>query len=249
MGSPDLVVLVPSRGRPANITRLRKAVAATAELATVLHFGFDNDDPYLTDNIMAAGPCLFTTADRMHLAAWTNHLAGYHGEARYLASMGDDMVPVTPGWDRLLIREQEVIGGGFTYPDDGRRNDIPEMCVIDTRITEALGWMCEPHLTHWYVDNVWRDLGTGAGCLSYLPDVTVRHLHPNVPGGDKPDRTYNDAAESYDSDLAAYQRWRLYRMARDIRTVRGVRTPQADTVRHAGPPDRPVHLGAGLAPG
>src|SRR5215831_20626444 len=106
MGSPDLVVLVPSRGRPANITRLRKAVAATAELATVLHFGFDNDDPYLTDNIMAAGPCLFTTADRMHLAAWTNHLAGYHGEARYLASMGDDMVPVTPGWDRLLIREQ-----------------------------------------------------------------------------------------------------------------------------------------------
>ncbi len=30
------------------------------------------------------------------------------------------------------------------------------------------------------VDNYWRDLGTAAGCLTYLPDAIVEHLHPSA---------------------------------------------------------------------
>jgi hypothetical protein len=53
--------------------------------------------------------------------------------------------------------------------------------------------------------------------------VIVKHLHPNVlrqPG----DQTNHDAAARFDSDLAAYQRWRLAGMARDIDTVLAVRS-------------------------
>jgi len=229
-------VLIPSRGRPQNIARLRFACAATCELKTLLYFGFDHDDPALTENIKMASPCAYTVADRMHLAAWTNHLAGMHMDAPYLCSMGDDMVPTSPGWDRLLIEAQQQMGGGFTYPElgrgiqHGRQPDIPECVVIDTRIVAGLGWMCLPALDHWYVDNVWRDLGTGAGCLAHVPDAVVLHKHPNVPGGDRVDRTYTDAARAYEHDLTVYQRWRLRHMREDVSAVRRVRETQAHPV-------------------
>ena len=210
------------------MTRLREACKRTCELDVHLHFGFDSDDPFLQDNILAAGDALFTTGDRMHLAGWTNLLATYHPKAPYLASIGDDMVPVTPGWDRLLVEAQQRYGPGFTYPDDKRRHDIPEAVVIDARITAALGWVCEPTLTHWYVDNVWADLGNGAGCLTYVPAAVVEHRHPNIPGGDKPDGTYNDAARCYNHDLTRYQSWRLRRMRADVSAVRGVREALPD---------------------
>jgi len=235
---PDLAVLVPSRGRPQNISRLRFACAATCQLKTVLHFGFDDDDPALTDNIKMVSPARYTIGPRMHLAAWTNRLAQMNTDSPYLCSLGDDMVPTSPGWDRLLVQAQQELGGGFTYPElgrgiqHGRQPDIPEAIVIDTRIVSALGWMCLPDLTHWYVDNVWRDLGLGAGCFRYVPDAVVLHKHPNVPGGDKPDRTYHDAAKSYDRDAAAYRRWRLRRMREDVSAVRRVRAEIADPLGH-----------------
>lgn len=222
----DLYVLVPSRGRPGSVARLAEACARTCEADTRLHFAFDDDDPALRANIAAAGEHRYTVGPRDGLAGWTNELAARHvkrDDAAALASVGDDMLPVTPGWDRLLL-EAMPAGGGFSYPDDQRRDDIPEAVVISMPIVAALGWMCAPGLHHWYIDNVWADLGRGAGCLAYCPDVLIQHLHPNVrPDVTKPDGTYHDAAQRYDSDLAAYQRWRLRDMPRDIGTVRGVR--------------------------
>jgi len=135
--------------------------------------------------------------------------------------MGDDMVPVTDGWDEKLIDANEQIGGGITYPDDRRRKDIPELFILDRRITDALGWMCQPSLGHWFVDSVWRDIGQALGRLVYCGYVTVEHRHPNVPGsGAAPDATYSQAAEGFAGDLAAYQKWRLKQMRADIETVR-----------------------------
>jgi len=224
----DLAVLVPSRGRPASVERLVRACALTCAADTVLHFGFDEDDPELEANIAAAAGWPRTVAPRMGLAAWTNRLARkYTAEGlpppRALASVGDDMRPVTAGWDRMLL-DKLPAGGGFCYPDDKRRDDIPEAVVISTPIVEALGWMALPQCAHWFIDNVWADLGRAAGCLVYCPDVTVEHLHPNVrPDVTRTDQTYHDAAGSFDADLAAYQSWRLRRMRADAAVVRGVR--------------------------
>lgn len=231
---PDLAVLVPSRGRPANVARLIEACARTCRADTVLQFGFDDDDPALTDNLRAAAGCWSIVHDRMHLAPWTNYLAAQWPEARYLCSMGDDMVPITDGWDEKLIAAAGP--GGMAYPQDRRRDDIPECVVIDTAIVRALGWMCPPRFTHWYIDNVWADIGNGAGCLTFCPDVIIEHRHPNVPGGDKPDRTYHDAAQHFNPDLAVYQRWRLGGLAAAVSAVRGVRAAAGDPVGHAGPP-------------
>jgi hypothetical protein len=217
----DAVVLVPSRGRPGNVARLIEYCAKTCRADTIVHFGFDDDDPALTGNLKAADGCLTSVEPRMGLGGWTNHLAALHPDAAWLCSMGDDMTPLTDGWDERLIDAQHDMGGGFCYPDDQRRADIPECVMVDSRVVAALGWLCEPSLHHWYVDNVWRDLGAAVRRLRYCPEVKIPHLHPNVPGGDRPDQTYWDAAPKIGADLAAYQKWRMKRMHRDIATVAG----------------------------
>jgi len=185
---------------------------------TMIAFGFDEDDNQLSENLKAADGCFTSVRRRMGLAKWTNTLSALHMDATWQASIGDDMVPVTDGWDERLC---EAAGpSGMAYPNDRRRHDIPEAIVTGTEMVRALGWFCEPSLSHWYVDTVWRDLGAGAACLHYLPDVHVIHKHPNVLGGDPHDATYADAAAGYAADLAAYQKWRLKRMRADIEVVR-----------------------------
>jgi hypothetical protein len=213
------------------VARLVRACDLTCTADTRLHFAFDTDDPALEESVKATGRCRYTTGPRDGLTGWTNNLAARHvkrGDAAALASIGDDMLPVTPGWDEQLLAALPA-GGGMAWPEvqrgpeHGRDPDVPEAIVISAPIVAALGWMALPGTHHWYIDNAWRDLGRAAECIVHCPDVVVRHLHPNVPGGDKPDRTYHDAAERFDSDANAYRRWRLRGLRGDAAVVRGVR--------------------------
>lgn len=213
----DLLVIVPSRGRPQNIARLLDAVHATAKMKTRVHVAVDDDDPeldryeYVLKQAGADGDEM-TVGPRKGLCEWTNKLAvTYAGSFPFLASLGDDHVPFTPGWDKALIRAIVEMGGtGFAYPWDGTREDIPEAVVLSSDIVAALGWMCLPGLSHWYPDNVWADLGRGAGCLRHLRAVKVEHAW-------KGDQTSRESSVSLAADREAYYAWRRSeRMEQDI---------------------------------
>jgi hypothetical protein len=225
----DLLVIVPSRGRPGSIARMLDAVHATSRIAAHLHVAVDEDDPELpryehvmrqaggNDDVLEAGA-------RRGLCSWTNEVAVRRaGEYPFLASLGDDMVPRTPGWDRALTRAVTDMGGtGFSYPWDGTREDIPEAVVLSSDIVTALGWMCEPSLSHWYPDQVWADLGRGAGCLRHCRAVAVDHAHP-ATGQARADATTRDNGRSLDADRDAYWNWRRTRMAADVAAVVALR--------------------------
>ena len=226
----DLLVIVPSRGRPQNVARLLDAVHATAKMRTHVHVAVDDDDPeleryrYVMKQAAAEGDVL-TTGPRKGLCSWTNEIAiEQAGRYPFLASLGDDHVPYTPGWDKALIRAIVTDGGtGFAYPWDGTREDIPEAVVMSSDIVAALGWMCLPGLEHWYVDNVWADLGRAAGCLRHLRAVKVEHAW-------KGDQTAKESSVALPADRDAYYAWRRSaRMQQDIDTVislRETRVPQ-----------------------
>ena len=236
----DLCVIVPTRGRPGNAGRLIAAVAETATARTDIVFAVDDDDPFLgeyrrieqecRDGCHQTGPeepgaAGFRFGPRRSLSAWTNEIAGtMAGRYRALASMGDDHVPQTKGWDTELLTAIEAAGGvGFAYPNDLVRDDIPEAVVVSSEIVTALGWMCEPSLSHYFVDNVWAVLGKQAGCIAYCPDVIVEHVHPGRRDDVAADQTYRENVRRISPDEAAYQQWREQRMAADIATVRTVR--------------------------
>ena len=226
---PDLLIIVPSRGRPQNIARLLDCVHDTARLDTHVHVAVDEDDEKLPqyEAVMAKAGGegdVLEVGPRKGLCGTTNDVAVRRaGEFPFLASLGDDMVPRTPGWDRALVNGILAMGGtGFVYPWDSTREDIPEAVVLSSDIVAALGWMCLPDLNHWYPDNVWADLGRGAGCIRHLRAVAVDHLHA-AAGKAPSDATYREASDRISGDRDAYYAWRATRMAGDVATVMRLR--------------------------
>lgn len=114
----------------------------------------------------------------------------------------------------------------MTYPFDGTREDVPEAVVMSSDIVQVLGWMCEPSLSHWYCDNVWADLGRGAGCIRHLRAIAVDHVHP-AAGKAPADATSRDNGRSLDADRDAYWTWRRERMAADTEKIAMLREMRA----------------------
>jgi hypothetical protein len=221
---PDLLLIIPSRARPRNIARLIDSMKETCRLGTHFVLGVDDDDPELAayEFVMehAGGFGSMITGPRKGLTAWTNSLASvYAGDYPYLGSFGDDHLPVTPGWDKALVKAVQKMGTGFAYPWDNSREDIPEAVVMSSGIVRALGWMALPSLEHWYIDIVWADLGHGAGCIKHLRAVVVDHVHPGK-GKAPADQTYADSGGKITADRDAYHQWRRSgQMTEDINKI------------------------------
>lgn len=221
----DLLVAVPSRGRPARLAAMIDACLSLAEAETYVAVAVDADDPELTRyRALWSGAARWslTEGPRRTLSGWTNYLAAASaGRYRALASLGDDHLPRTPGWDRLLLEALDKLGGeGIAYGNDlHQREALPTAPVISAGIVEALGWMCEPTLAHMHVDNVWRDLGRAADCLAYVPEVVIEHLHPDA-GKAPGDQVYAESLAGAGADREAYWKWLAERFPADVAKVR-----------------------------
>jgi len=229
-GTRDLLVIVPSRGRPANVARLIRALGQTMESGGELALGLDDDDPTLPQTRAAiAGapfPVSVRTGQRDTWAGWTNGIACGAAETfRALCSLGDDHVPATSGWDTRLIDAIDKAGGtGFAYGNDLlQAYRLPTAIMVSSDIVRALGWLCQPSLKHYFADDVWKALGEGAGCLSYLPGVIIEHRHRSKTGHS--DVTYAQAQAHWHADRAAYDSWRAAGMAADVRKITALRLP------------------------
>lgn len=215
----DLLVITPSRGRPWQLQRLQNAMRDTCELDTELAVAVDDDDPRL-DDYKQLGLESLDVAPRGTLTDLTNRIAMERlDDFRFMASLGDDHVPRTKGWDRQLCGEIDAMGGtGFAFAD-GSRWVIPEAWVVSSDIVRALGWVMNPRMMHYKVDDTVLELGLAARCIAYRHDVLVEHMQfgipydPLEPGkGYKSvrDATYDDALtpERTMADVVAWHGWR-----------------------------------------
>ncbi|RBQ21610.1 hypothetical protein DP939_02555 [Spongiactinospora rosea] len=201
-----LVVIVPSRGRPAAAHDLAKTFKQTCGLRTELVFAIDDDDPERPgyeglDTL--AGPNT-TMVEALNRAA--AEVLARPRPPMAIAFMGDDHRPRTAGWDLDYLTALRSLPG-FVYGDDlvqGVR--LPTQVAISTTVVRALGHMAPPTLRHMYVDNYWLRLGQAAGCITYLRNVVVEHLHP-VAGTAAWDAGYRrvNAREVYDQDRKAFE--------------------------------------------
>lgn len=220
----DLLVITPTRGRPASARRLTDAVMDTATAATDLVFAIDDDD-LSYDGLSAGERAMQVHGPRRTCTEWTNQIASFMGDQyRALASLGDDHVPVTPGWDTMLLAAIDDMGGtGIAYGDDGLQGEfLPTAPVISSDIIATLGWMFWPPIVHVFADNVWLDLGREAECLRYVPGVRIEHLH-YTSGLSPHDQTYADRDPFWAQDEAAYHAWRRDSLAADAEKIRRLR--------------------------
>lgn len=216
----DLLIITPTRGRPQGAQRLIDAVAQTCTAKTDLILGIDDDDPSYGN---LTGRFDYTRGPRDSCGGWTNKIAaeracGY----RAVASIGDDHEPQTKGWDTILLDAIDGMGGtGIAYGNDtAHGEDVPTAAVISTDIVQALGWVFEPTMTHFYADLVWKEIAW-ACCLAYVPSVVIKHYNPNYGNADL-DATYTEARQLYGNDGSAYQAWGENRRAADAAKVRAL---------------------------
>ena len=196
---------------------------ATCTAETDLAFAIDDDDrSYDGLDLRAIGAGIVTTGPRKTCTEWSNEVAAIWGSGyRAVASIGDDHLPITKGWDTIMLAALDDMGGtGIVYGNDiGQGQNLPTAAVISSDIPAALGWLMLPACLHLFVDNAWLDLGA-----RYLPDVIIEHLHYSR-GASPRDQTYADAdsRETWQHDEAAYNEWRRTGMAADVGKIRSLR--------------------------
>lgn len=235
----DLVVIVPSRGRPHAVAEMAKAFALTCTADTDLVFAVDEDDKELGEYSGEIRRVVYGTAhfDGRHgglcvcpapstMVQALNAAALYvmeHGVPQALAFLGDDHRPRTKGWDTAYL-EALAAKPGLVYGNDLVQGaSLPTQVAMSAELVRSLGHMAPPTLTHLYVDNYWLALGRAADCITYLPNVVVEHLHPSAgtaPVDDGYVRVNSMAMFSRD-ETAMTKYWETH-SARDIAAARSV---------------------------
>lgn len=230
----DLTVIVPSRGRPHTVAELAEAFRDTCTGRTWLLFAVDEDDPeYLAYRDVVDGAiCAGRRVQLVAQPSGTMVSALNHAARLLLAApgptqpdaigfMGDDHRPRTQGWDHAYLAALTTLPG-IVYGNDLLQGaNLPTQCAISATAVRALGHMAPEALTHLYVDNYWLGLGQTAGCITYLPDVVVEHLHP-VAGKAKWDAGHLRVNEPalYARDREAYAAYWLEHQHRDVLALR-----------------------------
>ena len=223
----DIAVIVPTRSRPEAVARVAQAWHETHafEDGAQLVFAYDQDDPRAFEYDLAIEGAqrdprlpypsmiirtvedewrpMVVKLDRVATLLAANHVAPYLGFA------GDDHLPRTSGWvaRHLAVFESEPIS--IIYCDDGYQHEnIPTQWVMSAEIVRALGRMVPAPVDHLYCDNAIQDLGRAAGCLTYLGDVLIEHMHP-VAGKAERDEQYDrvNSKQQFTHDREQYRRW------------------------------------------
>ena len=219
--SQDLLVIVPSRNRAANVARLLGAFLPPTR-ATLCICQDDDDVLYRLppDVLYFVGP-------RNSFVGWLNYVVNEGGPSiegfKYVGAFGDDHFPRTPGWAERIIEALEEMGpGSMVYADDLYQREALSTTVFMTAdIPKALGYFAPPRF-HQYCDPSWFAFGKGAGALRYLPEVVVEHLHP-AAGKAAEDRTYRDSFTHYQADMAYFAEYVTDQEAVDIAKVKALR--------------------------
>lgn len=213
----DLLVIIPTRGRPQAIPEIMQAWDDTGATADVL-FCVDKDDPELAGYKQQAKA--LADDSRVRFVFWARkRLVGTLNQAavknapsyRFLAFLGDDHRPRPAAipWDER-IRICLSGGPGIVYGNDLLQGEKMATAVAMTSdIVETLSYMVPPALVHLCADLVWVDWGRGMGRITYLDDMVIEHLHP-AAGKASVDAVYEDcnSSERASADAAAYYHYR-----------------------------------------
>lgn len=239
--TPELMVIVPTRGRPRNIVEVLKAWRDTDAFDVAgMVVVYDADDEKYTEygQVLLAWGNEWPVAgvlekQRLLLVPKLNKtatlMAGLEERAAFaLGFAGDDHVPLTPGWAQTFLATLKEMGTGIVYGDDMFQGaNLPSQWVMTSDIVRALGRMVPANVEHLYCDNSILDLSKAADCIQYLPDVKIEHRHPIVRKTEW-DENYSrfNARAQYRRDGFLYEKWKAEQMAADVATVQRLKVKE-----------------------
>ena len=208
---PRMLVIVPTRGRPDNATRLDRAFFETVGFAPTcdLVFVVDDDDPEMQNyRAQFAGGDRYgelVIGPRLGLVGSLNKIAQERAQDYQIVGfMGDDHLPRTREWDQTIKMAMRPYG--VVYANDLLQGpNLPTAVFLDAAIVQKLGYFAPTQFRHLYVDNVWKAWGERLGTLTYLGHVVIEHRHP-VAGKAEMDAGYRlvNSGNQYRMDEEAW---------------------------------------------
>ncbi len=230
----ELIILVPTRGRPQNVVPIIDAWRETGAPARAeLVFIIDADDPACAEYQQEINEASVDGwASYVVESEWRPLVPKLNRVALSLATlgdtplgfMGDDHLPRTESWVEKYLRAMEASPSIVSTPDGLRADDLPTHWAMSAEIVRALGRMVPADVEHLYCDNAVRDLAMLSGCYRWLPDVLIEHMHP-LAGKAEVDAGYRtvNSAERYSADMSSYAIWTYRGLNRDAEKVRALR--------------------------
>lgn len=207
------LVIVPARGRASRIADTITALLSQSTTSDIV-VAVDSDEAHLyfrhpgVEYNIGSADGMFGMNPKFNAVAVRKMM-----EYDFISFIADDVVPITQGWDELLIDAIADVPMGISYPDDGIQGSrLPSNgTCFDSRIVRALGFISPAELPHLYCDNCWRDMGNGMQSLRYCGNVKVNHKHYSI-GKSEWDDTYALANQPsiIRESRAAYKRWVQY---------------------------------------
>lgn len=224
MENERILVICPSRGRPALCNKMVDSFLATSKRAS-MRLLLDMDDPCLDEyrDLLSKKVDNIIVDFQKPITERINQSWNCGKIFKWLSVTNDDFVYKTDGWDQKLI---DTLDGriGIVYGNDLCQGiNMPTSSTISREIPEALGWLQMPRLTHLFGDTVWQMIGKEAQCLYYRPDVIIEHCHFFAKKADQDDiykRT--NSGKMYDLDTKAFLDWRAIEARADIDKVKSL---------------------------
>jgi len=208
----EMIILVPTRGRPSNAVELlaeHEKLSTHSDILFIIDANDPEHDQYEFE--VGAHKCMTIENETRGMAYPINKAANAivkENKYQYFAFLGDDHRPRTVGWDGILIQAMQR-RPSMAYSNDLLQGErLPTMITMTSDIVAALNGMVPPKMKHLYLDNFWKKLGQDLGALTYLDHVIVEHMHP-VAGKAEWDEGYKEvnATEIYAFDGLAYQNY------------------------------------------
>jgi hypothetical protein len=223
----DLIMMVPSRGRPENVKRLSSAWSETTSAHSKLVILVDDDDDRLDEYMELDGDFEIVVGQRLRIGGTLNDYAPKVADTCFsLGFMGDDHVPRTKCWDEIMVSALKSVDAGIAYGNDLHQGaNLPTAVVMTSNIVRAIGYFVMPGGIHLYLDNFWLAIGKALGSAIYLPEVIIEHLHPSF-GEAEWDDVYSEAnsQEMFSADKVTFDNYIKTSLNNDIEKIRGFRS-------------------------
>jgi len=220
-------IIVPSRGGRESLWDLIDSYTKTRGERTEMLVVIDKDETNKYKRLfeeVRMGVTVVVLDKRYMLTPKLNIVAegiirGDFGPSIGVAFMGDDCVFQTENWEDRVVNKIEE-NRGIVYCNDLLQGEIlPNNIFIHREIVEAVGSMAPPTLTHFYIDNYWKDLGIRINNIHYFADIIIEHKHYSNGKAVK-DALYLECEKLADPDHKAYDMYvHLGHLASDTRKV------------------------------
>lgn len=210
MVDSDLIVLIPTRGRPDNAVALEQAFVDTNTKAVRFYIvDFNDETRSQYSRKLPVESVIMIHNETGGMAYPLNYIARqFIGEFDNFTFMGDDHRPRTINWDEKFV-EELYTGSDIVYGNDlFQGSALPTAVAMSGEIVEALRGMVPDTQRHLYLDNFWLKLGQDLGKIKYLPDVIIEHCHA-FNGKAPMDENYArvNAPEVYSADKVAFDNY------------------------------------------